>query len=123
MNDEKNKIISRIIQLESIVTEAYFKGHKAHIGDEYQILRDELKVLRQKLSVNTETEKIYQVKLKHNLHNIVLGEKITVPRGEIILDNLTESKLKFIEYPLVARDHGNGIKTMAYETDCNLILK
>lgn len=121
MNNDK--IISRIIELESIVTGAYFKGHKAHNQDEYQILRDELKVLRQKIGLETKTEKIYQVKLKHNLYNIVLGEKITVPRGEIILDNLTESKLKFVEYPLVARDHGNGIKTMAYETDCNLILK
>ncbi len=64
------------------------------------------------------SEEIYYVKLKHNLYNIVYGEKITVPRGEIILDNIPESKLKFIDYPLVARDHGNGIKTLAQETDC-----
>ena len=64
------------------------------------------------------SEEIYYVKLKHNLYNIVYGEKITVPRGEIILDNIPESKLKFIDYPLVVRDHGNGIKTLAQETDC-----
>jgi hypothetical protein len=63
-------------------------------------------------------EELYQVKLKHNLYNIVLGEKITVPRGEIILNNITESELRFITYPLVVRDHGNGIKTIAEETDC-----
>ena len=68
-------------------------------------------------------DELYQVKLKHNLYNIVLGEKITVPRGEIILDKIPESKLQFIVYPLVARDHGNGIKTMAEKTDCEVILK
>ena len=64
------------------------------------------------------SEELYCVKLKHNLYNIVYGEKITVPRGEIILDNIPESKLEFIEYPLVVRDHGNGVKTLAEETDC-----
>lgn len=46
---ENNKIISRIIELESIVTGAYFKGHKAHNQDQYQALREELKELRKKL--------------------------------------------------------------------------
>jgi len=64
------------------------------------------------------SEDLYCVKLKHNLYNIVYGEKITVPRGEIILDKIPESKLEFIEYPLVVRDHGNGIKTLAEKTDC-----
>ncbi len=50
MNDsEKNKIISRIIELESIVTGVYFKGHKAHNQDQYQELRNELKILRKKI--------------------------------------------------------------------------
>ena len=66
------------------------------------------------------SEELYCVKLKHNLYNIVYGEKITVPRGEIILDNIPEGKLEFIEYPLVVRDHGNGVRTLAEETDCIL---
>lgn len=48
---ENNKIISRIIELESIVTGDYFKGHKAHNQDQYQGLRDELKVLRKKIGI------------------------------------------------------------------------
>ena len=64
------------------------------------------------------SEELYCVKLKHNLYNIVYGEKITVPRGEIILDKIPENKLELIEYPLVVRDHGNGIKTLAEKTDC-----
>lgn len=52
MNDsEKNKIINRIIELESIVTGAYFKGHRAHNQDQFQSLRDELKVLRKKIGI------------------------------------------------------------------------
>lgn len=53
MGDKKKmtqqEIISRIIVLESIVTDAISKGHKAHTEDEYQPYREELKVLRQKL--------------------------------------------------------------------------
>jgi hypothetical protein len=64
------------------------------------------------------SEELYCVKLKHNLYNIVYGEKITVPRGEIILDKIPKIKLEFIEYPLVVRDHGNGIKTLVEKTDC-----
>ena len=45
----QQEIISRIIVLESIVTDAISKGHKAHTEDEYQLYREELKVLRQKL--------------------------------------------------------------------------
>ena len=45
----QQEIISRIIVLESIVTEAISKGHKAHTEDDYQPYREELKVLRQKL--------------------------------------------------------------------------
>ena len=52
MNDlEKNQIISRIVELESIVTGAYFKGHRAHNQDRYQILRNELKDLRKKIGI------------------------------------------------------------------------
>ena len=50
-DSEKNKIINRIIELESIVTGAYFKGHKAHNQDQYQTLRDELKILRKKIGI------------------------------------------------------------------------
>lgn len=53
MGDKKKmtqqEIISRIIVLESIVTDAISKGHKAHTEDDYQPYREELKVLRQKL--------------------------------------------------------------------------
>jgi hypothetical protein len=45
----QQEIISRIIVLESIVTEAVSKGHKAHTEDEFQPYREELKVLRKKL--------------------------------------------------------------------------
>lgn len=45
----QQEIISRIIVLEMIVTEAVSKGHMAHTHDEYQPYREELKVLRQKL--------------------------------------------------------------------------
>ena len=48
---EKNQIISRIVELESIVTGAYFKGHMAHNKDRYQILRNELKDLRKKIGL------------------------------------------------------------------------
>lgn len=68
-------------------------------------------------------EELYQIKLKHNLDSFVLGEKITIPRGEIILDNIPESKLKLIEYPLVVREHGNGVKTLAEKTDCEEQIK
>lgn len=49
-NSEKDKIISRIIQLETIVTGDYFKGHRPHNQDQYQSLRNELKELRKKLN-------------------------------------------------------------------------
>jgi hypothetical protein len=53
MNDlEKNQIISRIIQLETIVTGAFLKGHRPHNQDQYQSLRDELKILRKKIGIN-----------------------------------------------------------------------
>ena len=52
MNDSENdKIISRIIQLEAIVTGAFFKGHRPHNQDQYQSLRDELKILRNKIGI------------------------------------------------------------------------
>ncbi len=50
-NSEKDKIISRIIQLETIVTGAYFKGHRPHNQDQYQSLRNELKELRKKIEL------------------------------------------------------------------------
>lgn len=45
----RQEIISRIIELETIVTEAVSKGHKSHTQDEFQPYREELKVLRKKL--------------------------------------------------------------------------
>jgi hypothetical protein len=48
-DSEKNEIISRIIKLESVILDAFFKGHKPHNQDQYQILRDELKELRGKM--------------------------------------------------------------------------
>ena len=45
----QQEIISRIIQLESIITEAVSKGHKAHNQDEFQPYREELSLLRKKL--------------------------------------------------------------------------
>jgi len=45
----QQEIISKIIVLESILTEAVSKGHKAHTEDEFQPYREELKVLRKKL--------------------------------------------------------------------------
>lgn len=62
--------------------------------------------------------KSYVIKLKHNLTDIVLGEKIIIPQGEIILSNISGDTLSLIEFPLVVRDHGNGIKTLAQKTDC-----
>ena len=45
----KQEIISRIIELESIITGAVSKGHKAHNQDEFQPYREELNLLRKKL--------------------------------------------------------------------------
>ena len=63
-------------------------------------------------------KKLYVIKLKHNLTDIVLGEKIIIPQGEIILSNISGDTLSLIEFPLVVRDYGNGIKTLAQKTDC-----
>ena len=49
MDEEKNKTIIRILELESIVLDAFFKGHRPHNQDQYQILRDELKELRKNI--------------------------------------------------------------------------
>lgn len=51
-DSEKNEIISQIIQLETIVTGAFFKGHRPHNQDQYQSLREELKILRKKIGIN-----------------------------------------------------------------------
>ena len=66
---------------------------------------------------------IYQVKLKNSITNIVYTNKITFPKGEVILDDIPESKLKHIEYPIEISNHGNGIKTFAEESDCVVELK
>ena len=62
--------------------------------------------------------KSYVIKLKHNLTDIVLGEKIIIPQGEIILNNISGDTLSLLEFPIVVREHGNGIKTFAQKTDC-----
>jgi hypothetical protein len=62
--------------------------------------------------------KSYVIKLKHNLTDIVLGEKIIIPQGEIILNNISGDTLSLLKFPLVVREHGNGIKTFAQKTDC-----
>ena len=54
----RQEIISRIIELEMIVTEAVSKGHMAHTQDEYQPYREELKVLRQKINFMSEVRVI-----------------------------------------------------------------
>lgn len=51
-DSDKNEIISRIIQLETVVIGAFFKGHRPHNQDQYQSLRDELKELRKKIGIN-----------------------------------------------------------------------
>ena len=52
MNEnKKNRIISQILKLELIVTNAFFNGHKPHDNDEYQKYRDELKKLRKKIGI------------------------------------------------------------------------
>ena len=45
----QQEIISRIVELEMILTEAVSNGHKANTEDESQPFREELKVLRKKL--------------------------------------------------------------------------
>jgi hypothetical protein len=45
----REEIISRIVELETMITEAVSKGHKSHPQDEFQPYRDELKTLRKKL--------------------------------------------------------------------------
>lgn len=118
-DEEKNEIISRIVEIELVIMGSLFKGHKAHNKDQYQILRDELKVLRGKLVMNEEKiKKTYNVKLKHSLTDIVLGEKVVIPQGEIILSNINEETLSLIEFPITVKEHGNGIKTLAQKTDC-----
>ena len=53
MGDNKKvklqEIISRIVELEMILTEAVSNGHKDNTEDEFQPFREELKVLRKKL--------------------------------------------------------------------------
>jgi len=70
-----------------------------------------------------EDKPLYQIKLKNNLTNIVYTKKIVFPKGEVILDDIPESKLKFIQYPIEVSNHGNGIKTFAEESDCIVELK
>lgn len=43
---EKNKILSRIIELQSEEIKLIFNGIKPYIGDSFQSKRDELKYLR-----------------------------------------------------------------------------
>jgi hypothetical protein len=48
--------ISRIIQLELIITEALSKGHKAKDDDEFEEYRKELKQLRKELDIKRQAQ-------------------------------------------------------------------
>jgi hypothetical protein len=48
---EKQEMLSEIIRIEMIITEAVFKGHKASTDDEYQHLRIRAKEFRKKLGL------------------------------------------------------------------------
>jgi hypothetical protein len=48
--------ISRIIQLELIITEALSKGHKAKDDDEFSEYRKELKQLREELDIKRQAQ-------------------------------------------------------------------
>jgi hypothetical protein len=45
--------ISRVIELELIITKALFKGHKAYDNDEFKEYRKELKQLREELDLKS----------------------------------------------------------------------
>lgn len=63
-------------------------------------------------------KKLYVIKLKHNLTDIVFGEKIIIQQGEIILNDISEDTLNSIKFPLVVREYGRGIKSYAQKSDC-----
>jgi hypothetical protein len=52
----KQDIISKIIKLESEITFAVSKGHKAADNDQYQEKRIELKILRELIIKNNKNE-------------------------------------------------------------------
>lgn len=53
--------ISRIIELEWIVTEAVLHGHKASEGDEYEELRKEMKALRLEAKIPNHQQQKHRV--------------------------------------------------------------
>lgn len=48
-SEENKPKISRIIQIESVLTEAIRNGHQAHLGDEYREIRNEMLRLRREV--------------------------------------------------------------------------
>lgn len=48
---EEQEMLSEIIRIEMIITEAVFKGHKASTDDEYHHLRIRAKEFRKKLGL------------------------------------------------------------------------
>ena len=51
MNDYFDKRISRIIELELILTQSIYKGHKPKEDDEFKEVRKELELLRTELNI------------------------------------------------------------------------
>jgi hypothetical protein len=47
-----DKRLSRIIELESILTDAIYKGHKSTREDQYKDIRSELSKLRSELGID-----------------------------------------------------------------------
>ena len=47
----EQEMVTEIIKIETILTEAVFKGHKASDDDQYQHLRERAKELRKKLGI------------------------------------------------------------------------
>ena len=65
-----------------------------------------------------EPHPLYSLVLKNSITNLVMGVKIKIPKGEVILENVEKSQIKF---PVKVRSHGSGIHTFANESDCEII--
>lgn len=93
----RQEIISRIIELEMIVTEAVSKGHMAHTQDEYQPYREELKVLREKINFMSEVRVIedlskYEDYLTVGKLRKFLEEHSELPDDALVLTQRVEDK-------------------------------
>jgi len=47
----EQEIVTEILKIETILTEAVFRGHKASNDDQYQHLRERVKELREKIGI------------------------------------------------------------------------